>query len=553
MHPPQCTHHYADVDDPNISFLARQQSISKDDFIPGAAWPVATILASHPANTNGSADCSSGSLIGASSRPFRKELELHSSESWDDAPEPILFSDCHLEQSASVFPKKYVPFNNLLDDSKKMGAAEQGTSLCTSWMTFSAGTQADSILILNSSLSVAVQFFSDCSHAPRLRTIVPSKPLNYTICKTGVLAEFQSSAILPIWSGDPRFCDSNQRVVFGSWVFWRERSPSSSSIFSQSNAPIYCTVCSSSVGRAFRFHFLSNGELIVIGSASGFMCRGSNIIADRDVALSAFQNFKTCSDLSGASAVSILPGEDSSSHPKFNIYYLCQMAATAENFPVKSSWKSGENLYDRLMISKWASQLIKLVTRAALDISASDTLFDLPGNAKRQKVAHFVAQNGCLADQSWEEYQELESLRERDDRIYAQRLQDQEIAAARLNALRSRRGDKNTILIHETRPAALNRNDHNEQIKASPAAEVSSASLNNASHSDVISDSDSSLCSHSSSSVDACRLSAGPAGHKIRFVFKSNLNDQSFAHRDSPSISEAIALQSQNLFEVCLF
>ena len=597
----QRTHCYADVDEPNISYLARKQSNTHDGStcIQQPVWPGATISSS-PLLAR-SAECSSDILACASSHVL--EQELQSSGSWNDAPEPILFGDCHNEQKSTVFPKKYVPFSHLLDDSKKMGAAEQATPLCTSWITFSAGTQADSILILNSSLSVAVQFFSDCSSAPRLRTIVPSKPLHYTISETGVLAEFQSSATLPIWSGDPRFSDSNQRVVFASWFFWREHSPVSSSISIQSKPPIFCTACSSLAGKAFRFHFLSNGELIVIGTASGFVCRGSNIIADRVVALSAFQKFKTCID---SAAVSILPStfDDSSLDPKLNIYSLCQMVASSENLPAKSAWKSGENLYDRLMISKWAPNTNELVTRAALDVSASVTLFDLPENAKRQKGSNFEAHNGLLPDQSWEEFQESESQRERDDRMYAQRLHDEEIAAARLSALRSRRGDKNLFVDHRARSPSFNEsegmaraqrlqeveshsasasartgivrsrsanvvlhddhetrspesgnNGHDQPIKATLTSQIdggSSALLSSMTHSDMISDSDASDDSNSSSSVDASRLPSAVAGHKIRFVFKNNQNELSYPHHDSPSISEMTSLRSHIFFEVPL-
>jgi hypothetical protein len=473
---------------------------------------------------------------------------LHSSETWDNTPEITLFNHCKVGRSSPVYPKTYVPFRDLLDSAKNVAAVQHATSLCTAWMTFSAGAQVDSILIFNSNLSLAVQFFSDCSRAPRLRTVVTTKPLHFTVHDTGTITEYQSAAIPPLWSGDPRFQEPNQLVTYATWSFWRERAPA---VFTQPHTPIYCTACSSSTGKAFRFHFLSNGELIVIGSTSGFICRGSSIIAGRDVALSAFQTFITNSDVSAVAPLFV----ENSPPPTLSIHSFCQMAAAFENVPTKSAWKVGENLYDRLIISSWAPNLNKLVTRAALDFSSSEDTSRIFGPLKRRKISNFARESGTIPEQTWEEYQDFESQQERGDRLYAQRLQDQELAVHRLNALRSRR--EKQLLLSIDQEAQIPIMTQNECANvAGPDISVShqsaslSSPLGSKAQSDALSDSGSPQPSLrlAASCVDC--LSSAASGHKIRFVFKHDVTNPPPKNFDSSSIFETTSLRVQNFCEV---
>jgi hypothetical protein len=553
---PQRIHYYSDVDEPRINFSSRHQA---SVFAP-TSWPIRSAdFTSHASNSFCSAESSSGiassSTCPSANAVLYKELVLHSSETWENATDITLFDDGNIGQRCPVHPKTYVPSRDLLDSSKKSSAAQQATSLCTAWITFSAGAQVDSIIIFNTSLSLAVQFFSDCSRAPRLRTFVTTKPLHYNVHETGTLSEFQSAAIPPLWSGDPRFHESNQLVTFASWSFWRERAPAVCFKPDTPHTPSFCTACSSLTGKSFRFHFLSNGDLIVIGSASGFLCRGSNIIADRDVALSAFQNFITSTEISV-----------STSGPRFieklqstrSIQHFCQMAAAFEKLPPRSAWKSGENLYDRLIISSWAPKLNNLVTRAALDFARSDDLSHTLKEPKCFKNSHSSSEFDVLVNQTWEEYQEVESQQERDDRLYAQRLQDQELAADRLRALRSRREKQNLPSLDlESQTSIMT--VHQRVNLAQPATSVSQqdasfpSSPSSKVQPDVISDSDSPQHSLHSAVIDADCFSTTSSSHKIRFVFK---NDQAIPlpnNLDLSSISATTLLRSQNLFEVFTF
>jgi hypothetical protein len=600
---PQRAHYYADVDDPRINFLVRLQSTSHDLSnvsvqIARSSSASTSNLALHAANTTGSADCSSGSAFGSSYIAFNKELVLQSSDAWDDAPEPTISSDITVEL-APAFPKTYVPFRDLLDHAKNAAAAQQATPLCTAWITFSAGARVDSILVLNSSLSLAVQFFLDSRCPPRLRTIAATKPLLYNVCDTGVLAEFQSAAVPPLWSGDPRFNESNQCVSFASWNFWREHAPSASCISMSTNTPSFCTAWSSCTGKSFRFHFLSTGELVVIGTTSGFLCKGSSIIADREVALSAFQKFNAGTQPPSSAALS-KPDCCGISRPTFNICSLCLVASTSENLPAKGAWKSGENLYDRLIISSWARRLNELVSRAALDSS------DLSTKAlkinKRGRFTNFHKGTDNAAEQTWEEFQELESQREHRDRIYAQKLQDEEAAALRLSALRSRRqcnsvhavdqearvvtlrdsvstlhrdqpngpGDEDAsahrlpaaepISRHKQPPMAFSADcthrgkliENFTDASASPNLKTPSSLLSSPNQPDVISDSDISDSSPSASSTGINRFSSSASGHRIRFIFKNDHTIPLVPNTDLPSSHEITLLQCHNLHQVLL-
>lgn len=585
---PQRAHCYADVDDPRIRFLTRHQPTPQviSNFNSAASWASKTTTALAPPDAGDSTSDRSGTPPSASI--CCKDLVLQASSSWEDAAELDLFRNCQVGLDAPVFPKTYVPFRDLLDSTKKLSAASQATPLCTAWMTFSAGAQVDSIFILNSSLSWAVQLFIDGSRAPRLRSITATKPVQYNICDSGVLAEIQNAAVPPLWTGDPRFLDSIQCVAFASWSFWREYAPAASLTSATSSMPSFCTACCSSSGRTFRFHFLSNGELIVIGRTSGFVCRGSTIITDREVYLAAFHTFKTSSESLGSA---VLPDCASrSQHPTFGIYCFCQMAASFENLPAKSAWKSGENLYDMLIISNWAANLNKLVTRAALDIVPAATS-STPRLPKRKKRAIVGTETCVSADQTWEEYQEVESQRERDDRLYAQKLQDQEFAALRLSALRSRRENNNhnmnatdqELQIPFMRQSGRLNVAHTLQLQyddashpdssrdcpqssvpiaeegilstkvfgthvhtdkanvsgASPIFEGSSTFPSSPVQSDAISDSD----TPRSSSLHHNGVSTAALGHKIRFVFKNG-------PLDPPVNSEITTLRFHNLLEV---
>jgi hypothetical protein len=586
---PQRAHCYADVDDPRIKFLARHQPTPQviSNYNSAAPW-ASKATASAPLDA-GDAPTSDRSGTPPSASTCCKDLVLQASRSWEDVAELDLFRSCQVGLDAPVFPKTYVPFRDLLDSTKKLSAASQATPLCTAWMIFSAGAQVDSIFILNSSLSLAVQLFSDGSRAPRLRTITATKPVQYNICNSGDLAEIQNAALPPLWTGDPRFLDSIQCVAFASWSFWREYAPAASLTSATSNMPSFCTACCSSSGRAFRFHFLSNGELIVIGRTSGFICRGTTIITDREVYLAAFHTFKTSSESLGSA---VLPDCASrSQRPKFGIYCFCQMAASFENLPAKSAWKSGENLYDMLIISNWAANLNKLVTRAALDIAPAATS-STPRLPKRQKRATVGTETCVSAEQTWEEYQVVESQRERDDRLYAQKLQDQELAALRLSALRSRRENNSNNNMNATdqelqipfkRQSGRLNVTHTLQLQdddashpdssrdcpqssvpvaeegilstkvfgthvpidkanvsgASPIFEGSSTFPSSPVQSDAISDSD----TPRSLSLHHNGVSAAALGHKIRFVFKNG-------PVDPPVNSDITTLRFQNLHEV---
>ena len=599
---PQRAHYYADVDNPRINFLARPPSSS---CAPAPWLGSAGDLALHATNSTCPTDCLSGSALSSSVNIFNKELHLESSVTWQDAPasEPASPSEALIELAPS-FPKAYVPFRDLLDSSKKMSAARQATPLCTAWITFSDGAQVDSVLVLNSSLSVAVQFFSDSSRAPRLRTIAPTKPLLYNIHDSGVLVEFQSAAIPPLWSGDPRFNDPKQRVTFASWNFWREHAPAASPVSTQCSLPSFCTSWSTAE-KAFRFHFLSNGDLVVVGTTSGFVCRGASIIQGRQVAISAFEKFKACTDEPELDAVTHNHRVSADITRQVSIYSFCRTAFTFENLPAKNAWKSGENLYDRLIISNWAPKLNKLVSLAALDVPASDVTTKATKHLKRGKVTIFDAETGDSTEQTWEEFQELESQRELNDRIYAQKLQDQELAALRLSALRSRRDHKNKLhaIDRESRIPSPRRSKHEECLNLSqpkhpqdcvdhidishdglpasvllpehsncspsatlstsntpveklsvtlesPSRDIPSTSLSCDLQPNASSDSDTSDSSPRSSCTGAKRTSSTASAHKIRFVFKNDHINPIIPKDDSPSISEATLIRSQNLFQV---
>jgi hypothetical protein len=236
------------------------------------------------------------------------------------------------------------------------------------------------------------------------------------------------------------------------------------------------------------------------------------------------------------------------------------MAASLGSFPSKNAWKSGENLYDRLIISTWAPKLIKLVAQAALDVPASNETSKTPAHPKRRKNYNLDSSTDAYAEQTWEQYQEFESQQEHDDRIYAQRLQDQELAARRLSALRSRR----EYQIMRT----IDKELQNPTIKDIQCASVvHEYQDNSALHQDVSLPSSPcskeqpdassdlyvplhSLGSPSSPSSAVDRLSTASSGHKIRFVFKNDLTNSLPTHPHSSNISETTSLRYQNLFEV---
>jgi hypothetical protein len=601
--PSSRNHQYADVDEPRINFLAREPLSSLNDQL---LRPIATCVnpASHVPNSNSSTDDatmrSCGSLAPSAFRSIRKQLQLHSSCCWDDVAETELFGA--EQEHVNKAPKVYVPLRDLLEDSRKMGASQHAATLCSSWIAFSSGSLLESIFVVDSSLSVAVQFFSDRSCAPRLRSVTATKPWNYSICSTGALVESQSSTLPPLWSGDDRFYESNQRVVFASWVFWREIA--GCSIPHQNFTPTHCTACSAATGKTFRFHFLSNGELVVLGSSSGFVCRGASIIADRSAAVLALQKFKSSIESSTDPAAAVCDNMPSpSSRAATSIHSLCQAVASFQNLHSKNAWKVGENLYDRLILSSWAPTLNKLITRASLNTAALDSATNVPAHRKRARASSASLSAAGSSDQTWEEYLESESQRERDDRMLAQKLQDEELASARLSALRSRRGLTGTLsaadetqaesLMRRERPIPPQRsqrvpsaapplddappiasNDFQARATGATVSDRSSdlsctrssprtptappSFLSSEKQSDFTVDSDGCRCSTRSSAADVNRIAG--AGPKIRFVHKHDQNSQVSNVVDSAIANGPIALQSLSLLEVrgflhmqCLF